>query len=303
MGKRPMPLPTAPSSEPWPVQLARYSFKKREKLAILRYLLRGLPPTARCLELGCAKGALSYFLRRMGGWWVSADLDAPHVRETRRVVGTNVVQVDTRGLPFRPESFDVVVSLDYMEHIEDDRACLDELCALVRPGGRLIIGTPCTGRLYLLNRIKPWLGLRGEHYGHVREGYRPEDLYQALVYRGFEVERVVTYARFLTEGVELLMNWYYVRKQRRRAGDGRPALRDGIVAPASEADFRSLEGLFRWYRRLYPFLWAFTRLDYLALPLRGYAMIISARKLGTPMWIRFHEARKGADVGRQPADP
>lgn len=291
------------TSEPWQVRLARYSFKKREKLTILRYLLRDLPPTARCLELGCAKGALSYFLRQMGGWWVSADLDTVHVRETRRVVGTHVVQVDTRGLPFRPGSFDVVVSLDYMEHIEDDRACLDELCGLVKPGGRLIIGTPCTGRLYLLNRVKPRLGLRLEHYGHVREGYRPEDLYQALVYRGFEVERVVTYARFLTEGIEMLMNWYYVRKQRRRVSAPRATPRDGVIAPTSEADFQTLEGAFRWYRRVYPLLWALTRLDYLAFPFRGYAMIISARKLGTPMWVRFHEARKNADLGRQSARP
>ncbi|MCS7311531.1 MAG: class I SAM-dependent methyltransferase [Acidobacteria bacterium] len=291
------------TSEPWPVQLARYSFKKREKLAILRYFLQDLPPAARCLELGCAKGALSYFLRQMGGWWVSADLDTVHVQETRRVVGTSVVQVDTRGLPFRPGCFDVVVSMDYMEHIEDDRACLDELCSLVKPGGRLIIGTPCTGRLYLLNRVKPRLGLRLEHYGHVREGYRPEDLYRALLYRGFEVERVVTYARFLTEGIEMLMNWYYVWRQRRRASAIRPASRDGVIAPASETDFRSLEGAFRWYRRVYPLLWALTRLDSLAVPLRGYAMIISARKLGTPMWVRFHEARKSADLGHQPANP
>ncbi len=293
----------APTPEPWQVRLARYSFKKREKLTILRYLLRDLPPTVRCLELGCAKGALSYFLRQMGGWWVSADLDTVHVQETRRVVETNVVQVDTRGLPFRPESFDVVVSLDYMEHIEDDRACLDELCGLVKPGGRLIIGTPCTGRRYLLNRVKPRLGLRLEHYGHVREGYRPEDLYQALVYRGFEVERVVTYARFLTEGIEMLMNWYYVRKQRRRVSAIRAAPRDGVIAPTSEADFQPLEGAFRWYRRVYPLLWALTRFDYLAFPLRGYAMIISARKLGTPMWVRFHEARKSADLGHQSANP
>ena len=291
--------PATRFAEPWQVQLVRYSFKKREKLTILKYLLRDLPEDARCLEIGCARGAISYFLRQWGGVWVSADLDAPHVRETRRVVGDSVVQIDTRGLPFRPETFDVVVSLDYMEHIEDDRTVLDELCALVRPGGRLIIGTPCTGRFYLLNRVKPRIGLQMEHYGHVREGYRPEDLHVELIYRGFEVEHVITYARFFTELVEMVLNAWYVRK-RRRAADG-ATLRDGIIAPSTEADFRAIERMFRWYRRIYPIIWGFTRLDYLLVPVRGYAMIIAARKLDSPMWARFHAARSGRSVGGESA--
>lgn len=44
--------------------------------------------------------------------------------------------------PLGPASFDYVLLLDVIEHIEDDRAALESAAALLKPGGRMIINVP-----------------------------------------------------------------------------------------------------------------------------------------------------------------
>ena len=54
---------------PWQLAIYEKSLKKKEKVA----LLDGLVPLdghRSCLEIGCAKGTVSHFLRRRGGRWV-----------------------------------------------------------------------------------------------------------------------------------------------------------------------------------------------------------------------------------------
>lgn len=278
------PIHRTPSSvEPWQIRMARRSFKKREKIKILKSLLYPIPDSWWCLDLGCAKGSLSYYLRNWGGKWVSVDLDRENLISTHNLVKNNVVQVGPLNLPFRPHTFDLIVSMDFLEHVHDDETVFDEMVNLVKPGGLLIIGTPTTGKGLFLNRLKPRVGLTLEHYGHVREGYTPESLVQGMKQRGLEVTHIKPYTHFLTEGMELLLNAMYIRKQQRKHSNSQR--RDGVIAPATEQEFQQISGLFRIYQWVYPLLWAFTRADYLLKPLarlipfaRGYAVIVAGRK-------------------------
>ncbi len=45
-------------------------------------------------------------------------------------------------MPFPAESFDLAVSLDVIEHLEDDVGALTELRRVVVPGGRLLVTVP-----------------------------------------------------------------------------------------------------------------------------------------------------------------
>ena len=79
------------AAEPWQIQIFRKSLKKREKVA----LLDGLIPEgahSNCLEIGCAKGTISYFLRKRGGRWVHVDLDEANVTSAVKLLDEQMRQ-------------------------------------------------------------------------------------------------------------------------------------------------------------------------------------------------------------------
>ena len=45
-------------------------------------------------------------------------------------------------LPFEDEAFDLVTTLDVIEHVDDDVATLAELRRVLRPGGLLLVAVP-----------------------------------------------------------------------------------------------------------------------------------------------------------------
>lgn len=49
----------------------------------------------------------------------------------------NTVQGDALTLPFRTDTFDLVLSQAVLEHVADPQACVDEMFRVLRPGGLL----------------------------------------------------------------------------------------------------------------------------------------------------------------------
>src|SRR5439155_12408868 len=107
-------------------------------------LLNALPNLSgkKCLEVGCARGTVSHFLRSKGGTWFHADIDFSNVRAAATLLKDGVLQVPPNVLPFPDSSFDVIVSLDYLEHVNDDQASIRVLYRDLKPGGQLMISTP-----------------------------------------------------------------------------------------------------------------------------------------------------------------
>ena len=77
-------------------------------------------------------------------------------------------------------SFDTVICLNVLEHIEDDRAALKRLRSLLRPHGRLALLVPVHPALY--NGIDKGIG-------HFRR-YRKPDLSRLLDQTGFKTHRL-----------------------------------------------------------------------------------------------------------------
>lgn len=63
---------------------------------------------------------------------VTADLDPAGVE----------VAADLTALPFDDASFDAAICSHVLEHVEDDRAAMDELARVLRPGGWLAVMVP-----------------------------------------------------------------------------------------------------------------------------------------------------------------
>jgi 2-polyprenyl-3-methyl-5-hydroxy-6-metoxy-1,4-benzoquinol methylase len=259
----------------WQLQIFKKSIKKKEKLKQIDKYLE-IEPSYIILDLGCAQGMLSYFLRQKAGEWVSTDLDIENLMTSKELLQTNLIQIEPGILPFKTGSFDLVVSLDYLEHLEDDDLCLAEINRVLKDDGKLLMATPHTGRIFLLHKLRPLLGLKLEFYGHKREGYSTKVLKEKLEAHRFHVEKSLTFSKFFSEFLELIINALYkklfVQKQT-------SSLRDGQIRPTTEAEFNAKRKTFKLYGFIYPAVWLCSKLDKLLFFQRGYSLLVWARKL------------------------
>jgi len=261
------------NSTAWQLKIFNKTLKKKEKLAIIKQFLPDLTGK-RCLDLGCARGTISYFMRQEGGTWCHEDLDYSNVRATHDLVGGSTAVIPPASIPHPDNCFDVIVSLDILEHLHDDMGFMREMARVMKPGGRLILSTPAAGVIYLLNRLKNKVGLTPDQYGHVIEGYCLEDLETMLDTVGLTLTKSTTYSRFCTELVELLINMVFVKFLRKKGADKR----DGHIAPGSAEEVEKYKKQLKMYSLVYPFIWLFTRLDYLLFWQKGYATRLIAEK-------------------------
>ncbi|MDD8014129.1 MAG: methyltransferase domain-containing protein [Acidobacteriota bacterium] len=262
------------SPTPWQLQLIKRSIKKREKLRLLQKTVA--PDAGRsALEVGCAQGILSYFLRRKGGFWVSTDQDWVNLKTSQAILEKNLVQTGPTLFPFRAGAFDLVTCLDYLEHVDNDRECLQEMRRMLKPGGEVILVTPHTGKFFILHKLRAALGMKLEDFGHKREGYGRGELQSMMEESGFEVCRTKTYSRFFSEFLELLLNFIYTRFFSKRPAS---ALRDGHIRPSTAEEYRDHQKKLRLYSMIYPFIWLVSRLDVFIFFLQGYSLMIWAKK-------------------------
>ena len=261
-------------SLPWQLQVFKRSLKKKEKTKLLdKYFV--IAPDSINLDLGCAQGTLSYFLRKKGGLWLSADQDFLNLKSTQNLLHDNLVQIEEGPLPFKNAVFDSVASLDYLEHLERDDFCLEEIHRVLKTNGQLVLATPQTGKLFWIHKLRSLLGLKLEYYGHKREGYSFRELQAKLQEAGFAVEKRRHFSKFVTEFLELILNFVYIKFV---GGDTPINLRDGHIRPTTSEEFSNKKTTFRAYSLLYPLVWLISRLDKALFFLKGYGLVIWAKR-------------------------
>lgn len=141
--------------------------EKTDELLNLVYLpviRRWRKPTGtRALELGCATGRLSARLASLVPNLVAADI-APGALSTARERlgagshGVALARLDARRLPFPSSTFDLVIALDLVEHLDSPTEFLEEVARVLRPGGRAILSTPNYGSASRRFRPARWPG-------------------------------------------------------------------------------------------------------------------------------------------------
>ena len=100
-------------------------------------------PPARVLENGCGLGLYIGALRADTPAVFGLEYDFERASQAgRRYPPSLVVCAAGERLPFPAGSFDVILSNEVIEHVQDDRAAVGEMVRALRPGGRLVLFCP-----------------------------------------------------------------------------------------------------------------------------------------------------------------
>jgi SAM-dependent methyltransferase len=108
--------------------------------AVLRKIQAlAFPKNTAILDAPCGAGVFASTIARMGFRISAADIDP----SARHLLGDSFAEADLNGrLPWTNDSFDVVCSIEGIEHLENPYQYLRELHRVLRPSGTLILTTP-----------------------------------------------------------------------------------------------------------------------------------------------------------------
>jgi SAM-dependent methyltransferase len=157
-------------------------------------LRRVLPATAgtyrAILDAGCGPGVFAFELakRHPEAQVLGVDSEPSLISRANEIAARaglancRFQEADVTALGY-DDAFDLIVSVDNLEHVHDDVGALRTLFYALRPGGRLVVHVPGYERRWLVFGRR----VNFDVPGHVRPGYRVEELIAKLRDAGFEV--------------------------------------------------------------------------------------------------------------------
>ena len=136
--------------------------RKRSRILFCRHLTVyehcvSLVKGKRVLDLGCSDGYGSFLLSRKAKKVVGMDID-------HQAINLAVQKYQSRNLSFlvadalkisRMRKFDLVISLQLIEHISDTDSYLNQIKKILKKGGKAIFSTP-NKQMRLAKGEKPW---------------------------------------------------------------------------------------------------------------------------------------------------
>jgi len=104
--------------------------------------LLGLPIKGSILDAGGGTGRVAYALHELTTRMVVADLSLGMLRQARGKNGLHILCAPSERLPFSDESFERVIMVDALHHVNHQGHTARELWRVLKPGGRLVIEEP-----------------------------------------------------------------------------------------------------------------------------------------------------------------
>ena len=190
--------------------------KRRLALQELRRIQR---PAGRVLDVGCGVGGTAPALRGAGYHsWTGVD-PSPHGLELARSGQPDLplLAAVAEARPAPPGCLDCIVSMDVIEHLDDDVAGLTEYRRALRPGGAVAIAVPAYQWAFSDHDVR---------LGH-RRRYTARRLRRALDQAGFESVRTTYFHSFLVPAAFLLRKTP-LRRRATEGGSEARAVGDGL---------------------------------------------------------------------------
>jgi SAM-dependent methyltransferase len=141
-------------------------------------------PGSRVLDVGCFQGELFKYLEPRLGFGIGLDPLAPEIETGKYRLLSRTFGED---LPFQSESFDALVMLATLEHIQDKEAVARESRRLLKTGGRLIITVPDPAVDRIIDLLV-WLRLADGMSLEQHHGFVPADLPGIFTACGFQLK-------------------------------------------------------------------------------------------------------------------
>lgn len=163
-----------------PIAFQRYW--QRRRFGHITELTRGEGPV---LDVGCGS---SRIMGALPAGSMGVDILLRKLRYSRRF-GHHLIHASGFTLPVPDSSFSCVLCSQVIEHVPKESRILDELCRVLAPGGRLVLGTPDYSRWQwpLIEKVYGLCapgGYADEHIAH----YGREELVDLFTSCGFALE-------------------------------------------------------------------------------------------------------------------
>ena len=150
-------------------------------------------------DVGCGGGLLSESLAQAGARVTAIDLGEKVIDVARLHLHESNLEIDYRVqssaelAAAEPASFDAVCCMELIEHVPDPAALVNDLAAMLKPGGRLFMstinrtpaafGAAIVGAEYVMKMLP-----RGTH--HYAQFLKPSELAKLLRHAGLDLEDV-----------------------------------------------------------------------------------------------------------------
>lgn len=192
----------------------KYHYTLKDKLIAEAIGGIGINPDSRVLDVGCGRGELLDRIRTSyNALCYGVDVSPKSLEEAtnRSDPDLNLARSDGRQLPFADGSFDLITSLDVLEHIDSADKALREMTRVVRPGGRIILYAVSSENkftlIWLTQKMYEMLGL--DHWSwschHPDMLIDPEEVSASLTSLNCSLDRSEAFHAFFTLIVDLAM--------------------------------------------------------------------------------------------------
>ena len=109
------------------------------------------------LDFGCGRGVMLPFLSNISKQVVAMDVDLLPIQSVQKYIpiANNIQIKDATKInisDLSKNSFDLIIALDVLEHVDDLPKTLSELFSLLKPNGQLIVSGPTENILYQIGR-------------------------------------------------------------------------------------------------------------------------------------------------------